>query len=68
MQFLEIVRGMQRPLIGLGLVSVVCYAAFHSEAWAQEIVKAGTVFLLGHLFGERAALKNPNGGNNHGQR
>ena len=56
---LETIRGLMRPFVTVALVSTAIYLALKGKIEA-EAVWAAVTFILGHYFGERAALKKPN--------
>lgn len=60
-KILEFIRGLQRPLIACSVVGVVVYSALLKQDWAQAVIESAVIFVVGHLFGERSALKRPGG-------
>ena len=57
MQWVEVARAMQRIVIVILLVGVVCWLAIDGKEWAQTAISGAFGLVIGFLFGERARSK-----------
>jgi type IV secretory pathway VirB2 component (pilin) len=60
MKYIEIIRGLIRPFIAVSFVAVTLYMTYLGKLDAKEVLSI-TAMIVAFYFGERSALKKPEG-------